>query len=129
MMTRSGRTALFFISCLLLIGVTVGCDKEQDTLGIITVKNVQDEPVPFVNVRVFGDPSDTIYATKEVRVDKEGLTDEAGQVEFNFEEYYEDGQSGLMVLDIEAEKDSLAVEDYIEIVHGEKNKKTVVLEP
>lgn len=112
-----------------MVALSVSCDKPQDTIGIITVEDLQGEPVHGAHVRVFGDPSDTVYATNKVRVDKEGTTGKSGTVEFNFEEYYEDGQSGMMVLDIEAKKDSFSAEDYIEIVHGEKNKKTVVLEP
>ena len=128
-MTRPHRIALLFISCILLIGFSVSCDEPQETIGIITVEDIKGDPVHGALVRVYGDPSDTIYATKKVRVDKEGMTDAAGQVQFNFEEYYEDGQSGLMVLDIEVKKDSLSAEDYIEIVHGKKNKKNVVIEP
>ncbi|MFB6257438.1 MAG: hypothetical protein ABEH38_02000 [Flavobacteriales bacterium] len=117
------------MSCLLLFGLWVSCKKEQETVGIITVENAKGDPVHAANVRVYGDPSDTIYASKKVRVDKESKTDKAGQVKFNFEDYYKDGQSGLMVLDIKVKKDSLSAEDFIEIIHGEKNKKTVTLEP
>ncbi len=129
MKTRPHRIALLFVSFLLLIGLSISCDEPQETIGIITVENLQGDPVHGAKVRVYGDPSDTVYATKKVRVDKEGTTDAAGQVQFNFEEYYEDGQSGLMVLDIKAKKDSFSAEDYIEIIHGKKNKKNVVIEP
>ena len=128
-MTRSARTAVLLISSFLLIGLGVACEEEQETVGIITIDDIKGDPVQGALVRVYGDPSDTIYSNKEVRIDKEGRTGSSGVIEFNFEDYYEDGQSGLMVLDVEVKKDSLTAEDYIEIVHGEKNEKRIVLEP
>jgi hypothetical protein len=117
------------MSSLLLIGLGVACEEEQETIGIISIDDIKGDPVHGALVRVYGDPSDSLYAQKEVRVDKEGRTNSSGTVEFSFEQYYKDGQSGLMVLDVEVKKDSLTAEDYIEIVHGEKNEKRIVLEP
>lgn len=129
MMTRSARTAVLLISSLLLIGLGVGCEDEQETVGIIKVDDIEGKPVHGALVRVYGKPSDSLYSQKKVRVEKEGRTGSAGSIEFSFEEYYEDGQSGLMVLDIKVKKDTLTAEDYIEIIHGEKNEKRIVLEP
>ncbi len=127
-MTRLLRSALLFGSLLTIVALSFACKEKKDTTGLITVEYGDGTPVHKALVRVYGDPSDTIYATKKVRIDKEKRTDATGTVQFNFNEYYEDGQAGLMVLDIDVKKDSLSAEDYIEIVHGKKNKKTVKLE-
>lgn len=122
------RSAFFFASAILLVAFLDSCKKEQDTLAVITVKDTAQEDVHNATVRLYGEPSDSVYSGREIQVDKEGTTNESGVVSFNFNEYYKEGQSGLMVLDITVTKDSIQVEDYIEILHGEENTKTVTLE-
>lgn len=127
-MTRLFRYVLLAGSFLTILALSFSCKEEKDTTGIITVEYNDGKPVQNALVRVYGDPSDTIYATKKVKVDKEERTDASGTVQFKFDEHYEDGQSGLMVLDIDVKKDSLSAEDYIEIKHAKKNEKNVKLE-
>lgn len=129
MKTRAYRAFGLLTPILFLLVSFSACEDPQPSTAVITVNDVDDEPVHNAKVRLYGKPSDTVYATKEVDVDEEKQTDTRGKAKFNFEEYYEDGQSGLMVLDIEVIKDSIQVEDYIEVVEGEESTKTVTLEP
>ncbi len=129
MIKRIRRSAFLFASAILFIGFFDSCDKQQDTLGVITVKDSAGVNVHNALVRLHGEPSDSLYAGREVQVDKEARTNPSGVARFNFNQYYKEGQSGLMVLDITVTKDSLQVTDYIEIKEGEENTKTVRLEP
>ena len=63
------------------------------------------------------------------RLDKETTTGDNGQAEFDYSDFYEQGQSGFAVLDIEGTKDTLFGEGIIKIIEEETSEETVYLLP
>jgi hypothetical protein len=103
------------------------CNKEEPTTATIIVKNQAGAVVPDVAVRLFANPSFPLG--DPTRLNKEAITGSNGRVEFDFTEFYKQGQAGFAVLDILAVKDSLAGSGIIKILEEEANEETVILLP
>ena len=111
----------------ILLPVATSCNKEKDTVAVITVVDIDGHPVDSAYVKLFanlaypvGDPS---------RLVREGLTDRNGIVEFDYTDQYKQGQAGFAVLDIVSFKDSAVGEGIIKILEEETNEETVKLTP
>jgi hypothetical protein len=107
--------------------VFAACNKEKPTTAIIIVKNQADQVVPGVTVKLYANPSFPLG--DPTRLNKEGVTNSAGQVEFDYTDFYKQGQAGFAVLDILATKDTLAGAGIIKILEEEENKEKVILLP
>lgn len=121
------KVLLCSLVAVALIPFTSSCNKEKDTVAIITVVDTGGHPVDSAYVKLFanlaypiGDPS---------RLMREGLTDAKGQVEFDYTQQYKQGQAGFAVLDIVSYKDSAVGEGIIKILEEEENEETVTLTP
>ena len=112
---------------VLLSGVLSACTKEKDTTAQITVKRQDGTTVAGATVRLFANPSFPLGDPS--RLNKEKVTNGSGQAEFDYTEFYEQGQSGFAVLDILCTVDTLVAEGIIKIVEEEINYETVVLMP
>jgi hypothetical protein len=112
---------------MMLIAVS-GCRKDQQTIATITVVNADGEAVPGASVRLYAVSSETPPPPQEVRFDTTQVTNGTGKVSFDFTDYYEEGQAGFAVLDIEASKGSLEGEGIIKIEEMKTNEETVVIE-
>lgn len=112
---------------MMLIAVS-GCKKDQQTIATITVVNADGEAVPGASVRLYAVSSETPPPPQEVRFDTTQVTNGTGKVSFDFTDYYEEGQAGFAVLDIEASKGSLEGEGIIKIEEMKTNEETVVIE-
>lgn len=128
-MVLSATHRLLFNALLvvLLSGVLSACTKEKDTTAIITVIRQDGTTVADANVRLFANPSFPLGDPS--RLDQEKVTNGAGQAEFDYTDFYEQGQSGFAVLDIVCTVDSLVAEGIIKVVEEEINYETVVLMP
>lgn len=121
------KLLLCSLAALLFLPLTTSCNKEKDTVAVITVVDTGGHPVDSAYVKLFanlaypiGDPS---------RLVREGLTDRSGQVEFDYTDQYKQGQAGFAVLDIVSFKDSAVGEGIIKILEEETNEETVELVP
>lgn len=121
------KVLLCSLIAMILIPVATSCNKEKDTVAIITVIDTGGRPVDSAYVKLFanlaypiGDPS---------RLLREGLTDGSGQVEFDYTDQYKQGQAGFAVLDIVSFKDSAVGEGIIKILEEETNEETITLTP
>jgi hypothetical protein len=112
---------------LMVIAIS-GCKKDQQTIATITVVNADGEAVPGASVRLYAVSSQTPPPPQEVRFDTIQVTNGTGKVSFDFTDYYEEGQAGFAVLDIEASKGSLEGEGIIKIEEMKTNEETVVIE-
>ncbi len=112
---------------MMLIAIS-GCKKDQQTIATITVVNADGEAVPGASVRLYAVSSETPPPPQEVRFDTTQVTNGTGKVSFDFTDYYEEGQAGFAVLDIEASKGSLEGEGIIKIEEMKTNEETVVIE-
>ncbi len=121
------KVLLCALAAIALLPFTSSCNKEKDTIAIITVVDTGGRPVDSAYVKLFanlaypvGDPS---------RLLREGLTDSRGEVEFDYTQQYKQGQAGFAVLDIVSFKDSAVGEGIIKILEEEENRETITLTP
>ncbi len=121
------KVLLCSLVAAIFLPIVSSCNKEKDTIAIITVVDSGGRPVDSAYVKLFanlaypiGDPS---------RLLREGLTDASGQVEFDYTDQYKQGQAGFAVLDIVSFKDSAVGEGIIKILEEEENAETVELVP
>lgn len=103
------------------------CNKEKPTKVIITVKMQDGAPVADAAVRLFANP--TYPLGDPTRLNKETTTGRNGTAEFDYTDFYEQGQSGFAVLDIRCTKDTLLGEGLVKILEEETNEETVFLLP
>lgn len=125
------KNSKFIVSGFFLLMVFVavsGCKKDQQTIATITVVNADGETVPGASVRLYAVSSQTPPPPNEPRFDTTQVTNGTGKVSFDFSDYYEEGQAGFAVLDIEASKGSLEGEGIIKIEEMKTSEETVVIE-
>ncbi len=104
------------------------CNKVEETIATIEVRNSFGSPVAGADVRLFAVGSGDDDQIGEIRFDTIQVTNGSGKVSFNFSDFYKQGQAGFVVLDIEASKGSLTGEGIIKIEEEEINEETVVIE-
>lgn len=118
------------VVCAFLMVVISSCRREEPTIATIFVKNAEGTFVPGAEVRMFGvetGDQDNGVAHGEIRIDTLGTTNGAGQVTFDLSEFYELGQSGLFVLDIEVSKEDLWGEGIIKVEEEVENEETITI--
>lgn len=103
------------------------CNKEEPTIAVVVVQYEDGTPVVGATVKLFADP--TFPLGDPNRLDKENSTDAAGRAEFDYTDFYEQGQSGFAVLDILATRDTLLGEGIIKIIEEETAEEIVILLP
>jgi len=122
----------FGISVVALFALTIvmsGCKKNKDkkTVAIVTVVDEDGAVVAGASVRLYAVPSENPPPPNAIRFDTTQVSNGAGSVTFDFSDFYEEGQAGFAVLDIEAEKGSLEGAGIIKIVELETTEETVVM--
>jgi hypothetical protein len=127
-MNKSTKFMMGGIFAGLMVIAISGCKKDQQTIATITVVNADGEAVPGASVRLYAVSSQTPPPPQDVRFDTTQVTNGTGKVSFDFTDYYEEGQAGFAVLDIEASKGSLEGEGIIKIEEMKTNEETVVIE-
>lgn len=118
------------IPALLLIAS--GCNKEEDTIAIVTIVDEDGRPVEGAYVKLFANLAhyqniDNTTADPS-RLVREELTDGKGQARFDYTQQFKQGQAGFAVLDIESYKDSSAGFGIIKIQEEEETQETVTIE-
>lgn len=128
MTTTTFRRALTSaLTVALLAFVTAACNKEKSTTAVITVKDMDGDPVEGAYVKLYANPA--VPRAETSRLLKEGMTNGGGKVEFDYTGYYEQGQAGFAVLDILTFKDSTYAEGVIKILEEELNEETLIMQP
>lgn len=119
---------LIIFGLLLSLGVSsfVGCRKKKDTSAEITVRNSAGSAVANAQVILYPSGSqqgsvinDDIYDT--------AYTNTEGKARFNFNEVYQLGQAGVVVLNIKAKSGTEVGQGIIKIEEEVENKETVYL--
>lgn len=123
---------LLGISMIALFTITMvmsGCKKNKDkkTVAIVTVVDEDGAVVVGASVRLYAVPSENPPPPNAIRFDTTQVSNGAGSVTFDFSDFYEQGQAGFAVLDIEATKGSLDGAGIIKIVELETTEETVVM--
>lgn len=115
------------LAIALLVPIFSACNKEEPTKVIISVKTESGSAVSGAKVRLFANP--TYPYGDPHRLDMESTTGADGRAEFDYSDFYEQGQSGFAVLDIEGSKDTLFGEGIIKVIEEETSEETVYLLP
>ncbi len=103
------------------------CNKEKDTIAIITVEDENGFALPNAYVKLYANPT---YPTGDpTRLMQEKMTDSQGKATFDYTDFYKQGQAGFAVLDITSFRDSMVGQGIIKILEEETNEETVVLVP
>lgn len=103
------------------------CNKEKPTIARITVVDEDGFVVPGASVKLFANPA--VPLGDPTRLDMTQFTDLTGVAEFDYTDFYQQGQAGFAVMDILAVKDTFAAEGIIKILEEEENYETVTLVP
>lgn len=104
-----------------LITSIFSCEKTEDTIVRISVQKTTFEPVVGAEVTLFSQPEDSaIEETEE--------TNAAGDAIFDLSSYFEDGQFGLFVLNVEVDADSLSTASIIQVQPQEVNELTLTVQ-
>lgn len=121
------RFQLAFLVIVTMAAVLPSCTKEEPTKAIITVMKEDGTLVPDAYVKLFANPQFPLGDPN--RLTKEKFTNGAGEAEFDYSDFYEQGQSGFAVLDIICVSDTLVGEGIIKIIEEETAEETVVILP
>ncbi|MCB0768969.1 MAG: hypothetical protein KDC00_01010 [Flavobacteriales bacterium] len=122
---RSVLTSALMV--LVLATVFTACNKEDPTTVVITVKDADGRPAEMAYVRLFANPA--VPRADASRLLMEAMTDAAGNAEFDYSGFYEQGQAGFAVLDILTFRDSTYAEGIIKVLEEETNEETLILKP
>lgn len=106
----------------------MACDKTEDTIAKISVVDINGSGIDQATVRLFADGSGSTISVGDTRIDESTMTNSAGDAVFDFTDYYEAGQAGLFVLNIEVIKDTLDAESIIKVEPEVINEETVILQ-
>lgn len=122
------RRALTGALVLALVAVVFpACTKEKPTKAVITVKKEDGSVVSDAYVKLYANPQFPLGDPN--RLTKEQRTNGSGEAEFDYTDFYEQGQSGFAVLDILCTYDTLVGEGIIKIMEEETSRETVVVLP
>ena len=123
MRLRSFRLLTLVVTAALLSS----CNKEKDTIAIITVEDEDGYILPGAYVKLYANP--TFPIGDPSRLMQEKMTDAQGRATFDYTDFYKQGQAGFAVLDIVSFRDSMVGQGIIKILEEETNEETVVLVP
>jgi len=104
------------------------CYKVENTTATITVTDKNGVPLPTTMVRVYPNPTQPANPPAELdkSLDQTKQADSQGRVYFDYTEYYNSGQVGLFVLNIEATSgDTITVPGIIKVEEQKDNYETV----
>ena len=116
------------LAAVLLLLALGSCYKVQPTTATITVTDVNGTPLPGTMVRLFPNPTEPANPPAELNqeLDQTKQADAQGKVYFDYSSYYQRGQVGLYVLNIEATSgDTITVPGIIKVEEQKDNFETV----
>jgi hypothetical protein len=91
---------LFFVIISFFLFLS-SCYKKRDTTLKVYVVNSNGTSVEGANVIVFGEPTDTSNLN-QLSINFEKTTNKSGVAFFNFNDFYNSGQTGLAILKVKA---------------------------
>lgn len=122
---------IFFLASLLLISTVAltGCRKKKETIAKILVRDAANQPVSGATVVL---EADATYGTpgQSVNTDYFPMTstsNSAGEAVFNFDEIYQLGQAGVVVLDIKVTASAGTGQGVIKVEEETTTEETVFI--
>ena len=111
-----------YVILLAVIFISQSCYKPKSTIATITVLNdSNNSPVSGATVRLFYEDPTGVNTSI---INEQNTTSDEGVVNFDFSEYYKDGQAGFAVLDIEVNNVFVGV---IQVEERATTEKTIYL--
>ena len=111
-----------YVTLLAILFISHSCYKPKSTIATITVLNdSNNSPVSGATVRLFYDDPTGINTSI---INEQNTTSDEGVVNFDFSDYYKDGQAGFAVLDIEVNNVFVGV---IQVEERATTEKTIYL--
>ena len=111
-----------YVTLLAILFISHSCYKPKSTIATITVLNdSNNSAVSGATVRLFYDDPAGINTSI---INEQNTTSDEGVVNFDFSEYYKDGQAGFAVLDIEVNNVFVGV---IQVEERATTEKTIYL--
>lgn len=111
-----------YVTLLAILFISHSCYKPKSTIATITVLNdSNNSPVSGATVKLFYDDPTGINTSI---INEQNTTSDEGVVNFDFSEYYKDGQAGFAVLDIEVNNVFVGV---IQVEERATTEKTIYL--
>jgi hypothetical protein len=120
------------VGFLALVFIMASCYKVSNSTATVTVVDKQSKTVTGASVHVFpvsSTPDDSL--TINETLDETKVTDNHGQVFFDYTDYYKRGQTGLFVLNMEVTyilpDTTITVISVLKVEEQKDNQKEVVL--
>ena len=111
-----------YVTLLAILFISHSCYKPKSTIATITVLNdSNNSPVSGATVRLFYDDPTGINTSI---INEQNTTSDEGVANFDFSEYYKDGQAGFAVIDIEVNNVFVGV---IQVEERATTEKTIYL--
>lgn len=128
--SRQVRPLVVLISFTAVFFILSACVKIKPTTAIIYVKKPDGSMCSGAQVRLYGQPSNvtSANASQELRIDLNTVTDAEGRAYFDLSEFYEGGQTGLAILNVDMMKGSLERSGFIQVTEQAVNEETFFLQ-
>ncbi len=120
------KSLIFIFIAGLGLALSSGCRKKEDTIAIIHVKNIANQPVSGAQVVLYG-KSTTNQPANVVLYDTT-QTNSDGEAVFNFNDVYQLGQAGVAILNIEATLNTAIGAGIIKIEEETTSEETVFIQ-
>ncbi|MDG2463744.1 MAG: hypothetical protein P8M61_01530 [Crocinitomicaceae bacterium] len=123
---------LFFVGLIVASSTLIGCNKKEDTIAKILVRDANNDIISGVKVIIYGESSEPGKQGK-VNIADTATSNSAGEAIFNLNYMYQAGQAGVAVLNLSANKpvpggSSLTGSGIIKVVEELTNEETVFIQ-
>jgi len=115
-----------FLTLLLVVGF--GCRTKQDTIAIIHVRDIANQPVQGAEVTLYATSSINTPAQIDTSIERTATSNSAGEATFNYNDVYQLGQAGVGIFNIEATKDFDEGIGIIKVEQETTSEETVYLQ-
>ena len=115
----------YLTAVILLFAVLISCKKDVETIAVIKVRDIQNQPVDKCMVVLYGHSTENKPAS--VAVFDTTFTNVYGEAEFNMSKLYKSGQAGVAILDINARKGTAVGKGIIKIEEEKTTEATVFI--
>jgi hypothetical protein len=124
------RFRLFIVPICLLLFVVSSCVKIKPTIAVVYIRNSNGSMCVGADVRLYGQPVSvtTSNANQELRIDMLKQTDSEGRAYFDLSKFYQAGQTGMAILNVDAQNGGAVSTGYIQIIEQESNEETFFLQ-
>jgi len=124
---RLNKLVVFGLLMAIATFSVTSCRKKKDTVAEITVRDNSGTAVGGAQVTLTPDVNPQQGSTVNESVTRVGYTNQEGVVRFTFNDEYQLGQAGVLVLKIEASSGGNAGQGIIKIEEEQETSETVYI--